>query len=326
MDVFWKSWLEVHPEKKLVVEEARQVILRMHFTEDKLLQESKQRIWQTLEAVYDKQLLGKTSKGPLQVSRPIKHHWKPVFSWPLGYKIAASVTIIFMVSAVLYFFIKEYNTTTYSTQFGQTKKIILPDQSVVTLNANSTLKFPVNWHKQTNREVWLEGEAFFNVVKKNKGNIKFIVHTPKLDIEVLGTTFNVNSRRKNTVIVLNSGRVKLKSDNTEKENTLIMKPGEQVVFNEDKSAFTKKMVNAESYSAWIHQKLVFNDTPLTEIAQLLEDNYGFEVDFNEAGIVNRKFTATIPAGNINTLLTALAESFNMKITRNGNTLTFGSKL
>jgi ferric-dicitrate binding protein FerR (iron transport regulator) len=126
--------------------------------------------------------------------------------------------------------------------------------------------------------------------------------------------------------VLNSGRVKLKSDNTEKENTLIMKPGEQVVFNEDKSAFTKKMVNAESYSAWIHQKLVFNDTPLTEIAQLLEDNYGFEVDFNEAGIVNRKFTATIPAGNINTLLTALAESFNMKITRNGNTLTFGSKL
>lgn len=326
IDVFWQSWLENYPERRAVVEEARQVILRMHFAEDNLLQESENRIWNILESVYDKQISEKTSRKVLQVNKPAERRFKQVSPQFLSYKIAAAVTLLIVVSVVLYLFINNYTTTTYTTQYGQTKKIILPDRSEVTLNANSTLKFSTDWQKQAIREVWLQGEAFFNVVKIKKGSIKFIVHTPNLDIEVLGTSFNVNNRRKSTVVVLNSGKVKLKSDHDEKENTLVMNPGEQVVFHEDKSAFIKKTVDAKSYSAWIHQKLVFNDTPLIEIAQLLEDNYGFEVDFSKADIARRKFTATIPAGNINTLLTALTESFNLKITRNGNKLTFGSKI
>jgi ferric-dicitrate binding protein FerR (iron transport regulator) len=213
------------------------------------------------------------------------------------------------------------STLTYTTAFAQTQTITLPDKSVVTLNANSTLKFSRNWSDK-HREVWLQGEAFFNVTNKQDGKTKFTVHTTSLDIEVLGTSFNVNNRRRNTTVVLNSGKVKLKTGQIDNTDSLIMVPGEQVVFSEEKFAFTRKNVNPENFSSWIHQKLIFENTPLSQIAHLLEDNYGFQVRFGQPDMAQRKFTATIPAGNINTLLTAISESFNIGISRQGKELLF----
>src|SRR6185437_3682694 len=81
------------------------------------------------------------------------------------------------------------------TGYGEIKSVLLPDSSVVTLNANSKLRIPEQWTEASGRQVWLEGEAYFAVQKKAATAEKFVVHTTEVDVEVLGTKFNVNARR-----------------------------------------------------------------------------------------------------------------------------------
>src|SRR5690606_15777064 len=108
-----------------------------------------------------------------------------------------------------------------TTGYGETRKINLPDGSLVVLNANSELKYESNWQQAPMREVWLQGEAFFEVVKTTEEK-QFIVHTGSLDVEVLGTQFNVHNRHQKVQVVLSSGKVKLQP--LERQESLLMNP------------------------------------------------------------------------------------------------------
>ena len=94
------------------------------------------------------------------------------------------------------------------TGFGEKMTFVLPDQSKVILNANSSLRY----HKDQPRKIWLKGEAYFQVSKKQKTKEKFWVITPDLTIEVLGTAFNVNSHQEKTRVSLEEGSIKLESE------------------------------------------------------------------------------------------------------------------
>src|SRR5690606_18122735 len=124
------------------------------------------------------------------------------------YRIAAVFAGLLLVSALL-LWVYRTSDTTYTTAFGEVKTILLPDSSEIILNANSTLSYATHWNKSKAREVFLSGEAFFKVQEKPvaSGYAKFVVHTGNLDIEVLGTQFNVHHRRNKTQVVLNSGKV-----------------------------------------------------------------------------------------------------------------------
>ena len=101
------------------------------------------------------------------------------------------------------------STSTYVTRYGETQTILLPDSSTVLLNANSRLTLSTDW--TDTREVWLEGEAFFRVRKIKRitspasaEHVKFIVRTDRLNVEVLGTEFNVRQRSEKTAVLLKS--------------------------------------------------------------------------------------------------------------------------
>jgi ferric-dicitrate binding protein FerR (iron transport regulator) len=217
-------------------------------------------------------------------------------------------------------------TITHQTAFGETKKVVLPDSSVITLNANSTLTYASQWNSHKAREVWLEGEAFLHVVKKpGAGNAIFKVHTDKLNVEVLGTAFNVNSRRGITRVVLNSGKVQLHTQDATNKGSLVMKPGELVEFSEEANAFTKKIVDPEVYTSWRNHKLLFSDNTLQEIAQVLEDNYGLEILIQDPLLKERKLTGEIPSTDEQTVLEVLCESLNIRYTKNGRKVIFNNK-
>ena len=122
-------------------------------------------------------------------------------------------------------------TTQYSTTFGEWKTITLPDGSVVELNANSLLTITKHWSENNNRTVWLTGEAFFKVKKIPSTKCKFIVKTKDLKVEILGTSFNVNSRFDQTEVFLEEGKVKLYLGNTKE----YMAPGEFIAFSKKKT-------------------------------------------------------------------------------------------
>jgi transmembrane sensor len=132
--------------------------------------------------------------------------------------IAASVLIL--ISFAVYLFSDSIFYDTYATSFGMTRNILLEDGSEVTLNANSTLKVPKNLLTSESREVWIEGEGFFSIAKK-PNRVRFLVHTDNLNVEVLGTKFNVNNRRGNTEVVLSEGSIRLTSDFQKNDNAVL---------------------------------------------------------------------------------------------------------
>ena len=103
-----------------------------------------------------------------------------------------------------------------------------------------------------------------------------------------------------------------------------MNPGEFVEISKS-SSINKKMVDSEKYTSWRNNKLQFNNTPLNEIMEILEDNYGLEVELRDPTLQNREFTAVYPADDLGILLQALAKSFNLNIIKKNNKISLEPK-
>jgi len=233
--------------------------------------------------------------------------------------IAASITAL--ICLAFYFSQDYFFYDTYSTAYGMTKNILLEDGSEVTLNANSTLKVPTDLADIDVREVWLKGEAFFSIAKR-PGHVKFSVHTDNLDVEVLGTKFNVSNRHGKTEVVLNEGSVKLTSGVNNTNAVLYMKPGDFVSLSQNDTTFKRKIVKPEKYNAWQSNKLMFEDTPLREVAKKIEDYYGVRIEIQNEEIGDRQLTGTLPNNDLGIVLRSLSASHNLKIQREDNRIIF----
>jgi ferric-dicitrate binding protein FerR (iron transport regulator) len=106
------------------------------------------------------------------------------------------------------------------------------------------------------------------------------------------------------------------------DGQVIMQPGELVRLGRDGRTLVRKKVNPGQYSSWTENRYVFDDTPLAEIAQRIEDTYGVPVVLKTSGLAQRTFSATIPTKNLDVLLLALSESFGMDIEKNETEIVF----
>jgi len=151
--------------------------------------------------------------------------------------------------------------TMHTTHHGEKQKIILPDGSRVFLNSNSTLAYNHDWKDSEKRKVRLSGEAFFQVREKaHKGRkVKFVVMTKNIEVEVVGTEFDVNTRNEQTQVFLNSGRVNLKIP--EKQQTVPMHPGEIMEYD----PATGRLINRKSGQSSLISWLQSFGSPLQEM-------------------------------------------------------------
>ena len=311
----WSHWLESNPDKYQLATDAADIIRGISFNRQLV---SRQKIDAGWERLTSKLVRSASSKTKII---PVKWYKRKEFR-----QLAAVWVAFLLVSAVGFYFYKKTSTLEYQTGYGETATIVLPDKSTVVLNSNSRLHLNNNWSSLRPREVWLDGEAFFSVVKKaGKGNARFLVHTGSLDVKVLGTKFNVNSRKARTQVVLNSGKVELSTRQRNNTEQTVMQPGELAELSPDKKEFVKKKVNPLLYSSWIHKKLLFNDTSMSEIVKMLEDNYGFQVQLTDPELKSRKLTGEIYVDDIDTLLKALSKSFKLQISQKGNKLLIKGK-
>jgi len=174
-----------------------------------------------------------------------------------------------------------FNTLTVPPKMDY--KLALSDGTEVWLNATSKLRFPFAFNGDK-REVYLEGEGYFNVAKKD--GQPFIVHTAHTDITVLGTTFNVNAYNKDvTTTSLVTGKVLTKSGNEE----VTLKPGQQVAYNTS-NKYSVDNFDAEEVLAWMRGLYVFHNTSLEHIATVIERWYGVKVVFDDPSLAGKKFT------------------------------------
>ncbi|QJB39355.1 FecR domain-containing protein [Chitinophaga oryzae] len=156
-----------------------------------------------------------------------------------------------------------------STGYGSMKTITLPDGTVVTLNANSTLQYDSTGWQPGAREVWVSGQAFFDVAPDAAG--KFMVHAgDQLTVQVLGTRFHVAARPKGIQVVLNSGKVKVNSN----EHTLVLQPGEMASYRPGNGGLSRQNADTLQLTSWKDNQKVFRDATLEEITDFIEEQFG----------------------------------------------------
>jgi len=176
---------------------------------------------------------------------------------------------------------------------GSVSEMILHDGSVIFLNADSKIRYSADG-ENGQREVFLSGEAWFEVAKNEKK--PFLVHTSFYDVKVTGTKFNVKAydSDETTTTTLEEGQVIVQSGaNLKLAENIILHPGEQVVFcKQDKSAVVKS-VNTKWYTSWKDNKLVFVNMNLKELVVLLERKYGVEIEIINKEILDLHFDGTI---------------------------------
>ena len=231
-----------------------------------------------------------------------------------GWRVAAGLTGVLLGFWLLYYLLWMNGQVTQAAGYGQTRTVVFPDQSTVVLNGNSTVRYDRRWAENEPRSVWLEGEAYFSV-QHLANDQSFTVYTDNLAIEVLGTEFNVQHRRGDTRVTLNSGAIKLNAygDIPAKVTDVMMQPGEQATLTRNRD-FTLATVETEPVIAWKDHELIFDNVPLQEVAQTIEDLYGRPVIIENDSIRQLRLSGTLPNNDMNTLLGLLREIFGIQAT------------
>ncbi|GGA83275.1 iron dicitrate transporter FecR [Flavobacterium palustre] len=206
--------------------------------------------------------------------------------------------------------------------YGKTFVITLSDGTVVNMNAGSSLKYPVQFIKGHNREVVLEGEAFFDVTKDKKH--PFIVKTRGIDVKVLGTKFNVSSYKEETDIntVLIEGSVSLSSASEPNIKEMLV-PGEKGTWNTQKSGIAVEKVDTRIYTEWMTGELVFRKASFRDIIIRLERTYNVTIENNKKELLDKKFNASFNKNieSIETVLATMSKIQDFTFKKEGKTIT-----
>ncbi|CAM3362688.1 FecR family protein [Zobellia roscoffensis] len=200
---------------------------------------------------------------------------------------------------------------------GKTFELKLSDGTLVHLNADTSLKYPVSFVEGKDRKVFLKGEAYFEVAKDPKH--KFTVVAKDMDVKVLGTHFNVSSYAKEeTYAVLVEGSVAISERNLEDTTgeVSILEPGQKASLS--KGDISISDVDVNDYLNWRQGDLVFNNEPFRDIIKKIERRYGVEIENSYTELESVRFRGAFQNETIEDLLDTFKESaeFDYEITNN----------
>jgi transmembrane sensor len=312
LSAFWDKWLIENPHEKAKIEAFKTLILKMHQPSSYLNEKTEDDLWQKIQNTISEETIEKRA-----ILKPITHKW-----W------AMAAALALLIAASFYFFIgTKTGVETFQTAYGETRTLNLPDGSEVVLNANSSISFNKNWKVGEDRQVTLKGEGYFIVNEQGVTTHKdrFIVHTPELDVEVLGTRFNVNTYRSQTQVVLQKGSVEIVTKTNKQEKKYSLMPEHSAVFDKQNDVVNISQVKSNVFVGWKDKRFIFDHTPLSEVAIMLENTYGLKVIINDKDLAAKQISGEIPTSERKSLLLALSTLYSLKINNESKDTLFISK-
>lgn len=204
---------------------------------------------------------------------------------------------------------------TYRTAAGQRRALHLPDGSLVTLAPQSQLRYPAQFIGST-REVYLQGEAFFEV-SKNAGR-PFRVHSGTWVTQVLGTKFNVRAfpQTSQTAVSLVEGRVRVQ----DAHDTYLLTPGQELLADRSTGRIYRKAFDEAKVTGWRTNKLVFKNEKLADVAGQIERLYGVKLVFADSATAEVKLWATFDNEPLTAVLEALELAGPISYRREGQVI------
>lgn len=305
---FWTAWRAAHPEKEREIQQATLFLQNLKIQATPVPEEQ-------IEASLARNFSAIESRESIRKAKVRVLRW-----------LAAAVITALVAAGAWFFIHREPLTIELATGDGEIKTVVLPDSSVITLNAHSILRYTSDMNEASVREVWMQGEAYFQVrhLEPAVGRMKpFIVHSGELKVKVLGTTFNIKNSPAGTNVTLNSGKIKIELEDD--PTTVAMQPGDFLRYSPRDKRLLRKKVQPELYSEWKEEKLSLDKLPLREVAALVEDLYGYTVVIGDAELEEATVSGTLRLHDEASLLETLAFTLDLTIQKEGNTLFFHSK-
>ncbi len=202
-----------------------------------------------------------------------------------------------------------YETATVA---GERKVVTMIDGTKIFLNNTSKVKYAKNYSGKS-RMVYLEGEAFFDVVHNR--DKPFIVASGQLKIHVLGTSFNVKaySYDPKIAVTVSTGRVGVVQKG--KKQAWMLIPGDQLSYNKENGSALYSKVKADDYTGWTSGQLIFNNERMDTICSQLEKSYGVHFNIKNPDINSKRINLKINNENIGTIvkMLSLTGKFNYTI-------------
>jgi ferric-dicitrate binding protein FerR (iron transport regulator) len=216
---------------------------------------------------------------------------------------AAIILVIFLFVSILpfsYIFNKQI-----STDFGEIKQVSLPDGSELTLYSNSKITWNgLNFKSQ--RVVYLDGEANFDI-QHNQEATKFKVKTKnEVTVIVYGTEFRFFTRERGSKVELNKGVIKLHYKEGKSKKTIALNPGESISLNKENRLTERSTFNPDRNVEIKKHRFVFNNTPLSELKNLISENFGLGIIIPDKEIEKLTLTGTYTGNSLNELINSLS--------------------
>ncbi|MDX9881585.1 MAG: FecR domain-containing protein [Prolixibacteraceae bacterium] len=280
---YWKKFREDHPWKKQAMEEARQIILSLEPLEEEIPEYRLNKLWQRIN---------QSRRGRLV---PIPRQWA---------NYAAIFILAFLLGAAGLFLIKPGNNysetyTEIKVPYGEKSEVTLYDGTKVWLNSGTKLRFPIVFNSEK-RNVFVEGEAFFDVAKNMKQ--AFIVHAGEMKVEVLGTRFNVCAypEDKEFSATLEEGKIVACTSSAKKK--IELDPGEQAIFSLSSQKINVRQVNTGLYTSWKENLLRLEDAGFPELVKKMERWYDVKIHVEEIGSFTKQYNMTIKTESLREML------------------------
>jgi transmembrane sensor len=319
-----KHWISRHPENELYFIELYEAWQNMLYIKPEVIDEEK--AYQLF--------LAKTVKQNKRIALP---------KWV---KIAAVLFFLMISSALItrHYLTPDQKSNQIVAQNGSVKKLLLNDGTIVWLNAGSSIKYDVNFGK-TNRTVYLEGEAFFEIGHNKKTSIPFLVNTKNYTIRDIGTRFNLkaypNDSFFETTVVNGEVAVEGNSNsNPHETNRIYVKPHQvlKIFYRPEKDdkkesvqspvSYTEVRVSqidsskVDIYDGWKDDLLIFDGSTLDEIAKVLERRYNVKINIDDQELQHIRYSGSFKSvPDINKVLHIIKQNTPISYTVDGQKVT-----
>ena len=253
--------------------------------------------------------------GKLQIDNEINEHEalarlnlrlesKPQPNFKIFFRYAA-VLAVFIIAGWFFYanlIANKINVSTTESTLTQN----LPDGSAVILNKKSSLSFVGGLFNKT-RQVKLKGEAFFKVSANKKK--PFIIDVNNIQVTVVGTAFNVKSEGDETIVVVESGIVKVNNQ----QDSVQLTAGEKVATHKNQLHLKKEENKGKLYNYYYSNELVCNNTPLSELVAVLNEKFKTNIVVSDPALRSLPISTTFKNESLQEILNVIAETFKIKV-------------
>lgn len=260
----------------------------------------------------------KSSLERLQQKMKTKRSSLRMLVFSSGWSKVAAVLVPMFLAIAAYYLIEQrtdqkLGNFVFSTPAGQNSLIVLPDGSELTMKSSTRIEIAEGFGKR-NRELTIDGEAFFSVQHNEK--LPFLVNARSFQVRVLGTRFNLKAYSDDSHIytTLVQGKIEVKEEQS--KHYSILNPGEQLVFGKESLVAEKRNVDTQLFDRWHGQGMIYEKVPVTEILKDIERIYNVDVNYD----------GEFKSGNVLTCVFEPGESLEKVLEVVGRTASFTYKL